>query len=329
MSEVITSIFGKEFGITEQDLKDKLISVNYCEGQKFDAKNIVLQLDENSKESHLIKPIVSFLNSMGGNGLLVLGISTGGARNNTCQNIVPIKDSIIKNEEQLRALVNGNLSSIPQNQNKPNIKIQKVQLSSGNIFLIEVKRIDDGCVYYSTITEYIYIRNNDESERLSLLESLDFIEKKVIPKVFFYLDQPEDIEVGKKLNMAFRNEGLEPGRYLLTTLHFDCSDKNIKIEVTGGNVTSITHINKGTTASFQIVNAYPPGQSLIYPFVPTLAGKVFIHSKEDFTIGVRVDNYENRGKSIQVLNIENKSGTVSVSEKERRFIPYLSLGGLV
>jgi len=68
---------------------------------------------------------------------------------------------------------------------------------------------------------------------------------------------------------------------------------------------------------------------LIYPFVPTLAGNIFIHSKNDFTVEVMVDNYENRGKSIQVFNIENKSGTVSVIEKVRTFIPYLSLGGLV
>jgi len=87
MSDIITSIFGKESGITEQDLKGKLITGHYSEGQKFDAKNIVSQLDENSKETHLIKPIVSFLNSVEGNGLLVLGISTGGARNNTCQKI--------------------------------------------------------------------------------------------------------------------------------------------------------------------------------------------------------------------------------------------------
>ena len=209
--ELIKSIFGKTVDISEEDIRERIINVK-GEDSQFDAKTL---LKENSPseqnlnnlrivESTLIKPLVAFLNSMNPHGLLGYGIHTG-SKSNLCTSMIPIPDGVIKDKQQLQNKILSNIETYPKSTNLPIVHLVEVKVTGGNVYFIEIERKDDSCVYYSKITNQVYVRINDTSIPLPFSDTLNFISSKIIPKVYVYFDQGESIETGVKFNITFIN----------------------------------------------------------------------------------------------------------------------------
>jgi hypothetical protein len=211
MGSILYNIFGKSNNITKDDLDLYLLQNKYHENNIFEAKTIFKDLyeytykDQQNKkfaeypilETHILKPIISFLNSIDGEGLLALGIKTE-MQTSTCIKIEGIDSKVINNEQQLKSLILTNLGYIGKKQ-EPNIEIKSIIYTENNdifneknetskkqIFLIEVNRINYKDIFYSKISNLIYIRRNDSSYKLDLTlpEAIEFIEKKRCAQIF-------------------------------------------------------------------------------------------------------------------------------------------------
>ncbi|MFA4887723.1 MAG: hypothetical protein WC595_05905 [Candidatus Nanoarchaeia archaeon] len=320
--KTLIEIFGKEKNIKIEEVEEKLIKNKYKESQIFDAKAIKT-IEEDFKESHLIKPVISFLNSKEGRGLLCLGVSTGGKRNNICEKIVPIKAEVIVNGERLRALISDNVGTIPVVHDNFSMNIEVVSdQTMGNIFLVEVEIKDRNCVYYSKISDYVYVRNNDESKKLTLPEEIVFINEKIVPRIILYADQMKEQEEGVRFNLAYRNEGLKPGKQVSTIIVIHSSNKELKPTIKGMGVSSLSGLNIGEYESFQI---NLPSTSLIYPKLPTFFAHLFIPTKNDFKCYIQAEIYESSGKTIQEILISYENKKEKIEELKRDFISYLSM----
>ena len=322
---IIESIFGKSSGLKKEDIEEKIIG-KYKESSNFECKAIDLKINKDgitneSLESAIIKPLVGFLNSISGTGLLCLGIGTIDGKT---EKIIPIKRGIIKSQEQLRAIILSNIKSIPVSNNLPELIMEEINIDeNAHLFLVEIKRLDDYCIYYSKITDYAYLRQNDETKRLTLLDTLDFLAKKNFPRVFVRFDKtPTETNSGYEFTLSHINEGLEPGRYI-TTLMRIFYNGDFKLDLDGDGIGDITDKNIGSKKAYRISIGYPPDTILAYPNLTTIFGKLRIYSKEDFLIQIKIETYENRGKTEQMIIISNFSGNLSINETMKTFKSYL------
>ena len=326
MGSLINEIFGKINGITVDDMDDKLIKTKYSEGQFFEAKTIITEiLDDDLKESQIIEPLIGFLNSIEGRGLLCLGIETG-SRSDLCKQIIPVKKSILKNSEQLRDIIINRVGVFPNGENYI-LNVTPVDADKDSVvYLIEIERKDNSCTYYSRITDYIYIRNNHQTRKLKFTEMLEIVNKKTSPKIFLYFDRKESFNdahgEGFKFNIACKNEGLEPGKYVLSYIEVH-KPEGIKTKIESKHSTSLKKINIGDYDSYQLVYGYPPTTILVYPKKPTVIGELFIYSTS-FEISLIIETYENKGISKQKLTISDKK-EISI-EVEKNYSSYINHG---
>src|SRR3989344_2141413 len=131
MREILKEIFGKESGITEDDIKNNIIN-KYKESIKFECKEL-RSIDDKDKEQCLIKPIVSFLNTNKKHGLLALGIK---AKSKMPTNIVPVNKKLL-DEEKIKRYITSGISSIQKQARFPNYEIEEVKIDSENsVFFI-------------------------------------------------------------------------------------------------------------------------------------------------------------------------------------------------
>ncbi|ODS38972.1 MAG: hypothetical protein A7315_11655 [Candidatus Altiarchaeales archaeon WOR_SM1_79] len=328
--ELIISLFGKETGISKEDIEETIIKPDKKENSTLEYKEIRL-LDMNQKKlkdkqigDQIVKPLVGFINKLiDGNGLLILGIKE---KNHSPIGISPIGENLIKNEEQLRAIITSNIASVPHSRNFPKLTIIKVPVNENkNIFLVEIKREDGYCVYYSQISKCAYLRRNDETLILSPAETIELVAKKNFPRVFIDFEKITETENEIIFETAFKNEGLEPGRYIVCSIRFFYND-NLNINLEGQNIRDISNINLDSKKAYQIDVGYPPGSSFIYPQQRSVFGKLRISPKKDFgliSIGVRIN--EDKGFTTQNLIILNKNGVASVLKFNYQFVPYLMI----
>ena len=327
--ELIISLFGKETGISKEDIEETIIKPDRKENSTLEYKEIRL-LDINQKklndkqiEDQIVKPLVGFINKLvDGNGLLILGIE---GKKHSPVRIAPIDENLIKNEEQLRAIITSNIGSVPQSRSFPRLTPVKVPITENkNIFLVEIRREDEYCVYYSKISNCAYCRRNDETSQLSPAETIELVAKKNFPRVFIYFEKSTETENELIFSGVFKNEGLEPGRYILGLIKF-FYEGDLNINLDGKNITDISDINLDSKKTYQKMSGYPPESLFIYPQQPMLFGKLKISPKKDFELTITVRINENKGFTTQVILISNKDGLVSITELNNQFFPYLMI----
>jgi len=321
MPQLLTALFGKAIGITRPDLEEKILN-KQKESLTLEFKQIT-RLDDEVNENCITKPTIGFLNTINGDGLLILGIESKVGR---AISIKPISEGIIKNEEHLRAIITSSLSSIPYCKDFPELIIHKIPIDGGNIFLVEIKRLDDNCVYYSKITDYAYMRRNDETIRLTLGETIDLIARKNFPQIFIYLGEFSESHNELVCNLGLVNEGLESGRSTSTMIGFFCRDE-LDITLEGANVSDISDKNPRYRKAYQFTGGYPPQTLLIYPKSVMYSVKLKIKPKKNFNLELEVTTHEEKGFTRQNFTIESNIVTSKISKKEtlHEFTPYLTL----
>lgn len=327
MASILESIFGKQGGITKEEVEEEIIIAKYKESIDFDCKEVdsgKIKIDDKIKEDSIIKTLVAFLNTFSGTGLLCLGVR---APKGIPKTFISVKDTIFKNEEQLRSIIRNNINSIPFTSHLPKLTIEKIKFNEGsNIFLIEVERIDNNCIYYSKISENAYMRINDETQRLNLHETLDLISKKNFPKIFMTFKDPVKTENGFEIDIKYINEGLEPGRFISTFIKMYYAD-DINLELNGTTVTDETNNNADSKKAYSIIAGYPPNTTFVYPLSGYIFAKLRILTKDDFDIKMTILTQENKGVSKQIFTFCNYGGELSIKEDlgVREYRSYLNL----
>jgi hypothetical protein len=342
MSSYFTEIFdGKTIFNTEDELnnlQNKIKAGNWHENQYNEAKLIIpnkksWDLENKANlllESQIIKPIVGILNSIEGNGTLYLGIDTNdgnGPRNNKFEKIVPVIQDIIKDKSSLQSLIyvksGGNVGIYPNYSEPPEININSISCFNGNIFIVNVQRKDNNCVFYSKITNKIYKRYNDNTVELNLQEQIAFIESKRIAKIII----SSNIKSNNLLELSYINKGNQLGKHIHNRMQVFCSE-NVNFEVyirklKGKQLKKPEGIFELTPSNnlinqhiiFDFIAGYPPSTLYLYPNI--FVSLCDIQISGDGIFNIRFDIYEDKAKTIQTFRYKIENNILSkISEDD-------------
>ena len=356
----VKDILGKDSGITLSNIEDAINSdllhendeIELTDADRFITEPTLRISQQKRKENQtqkIVSELTSFLNSGRGMGLLFLGLEE---RNNK---IIKKCVKTFKNKEQIRSLVVNQIGVIPTNTRPFKLNIIPVSCDDGeNIFLVEVQSNDLNCIYYSKVDNNVYIRQGDEAKSLSIPDFLELLAQKNYARIFLELVQKTEQDSDSYLfNINLHNEGIEPGRYVNTVLHFltfngtppsisgfrreedeiniDLSDSNIIKDVNfkyNGALEHFEHLlkpgNKLSISFYTAMAGYPPNTKLIYPNSGGKLGDLTI-PKDDIDIHISVHIQEDRGQTQQVIYIKSDKNKITVKEISKSFKPYLNL----
>jgi len=342
--EIIQRFFDKNSGITIKDIENHIIGQN--ESLELEFKTISDQLSENERKEIILKPLVSFLNSTMGKGLLVIGIAEDKAKN--AVKIVGVNKKLnpLKTRESLRSSIFDNIKSLPAYISDFKLEVIDIEKDDdNNVFLVEIKREDQACVYYSAVTDYSYIRRGDESPKISLNKFMSLVAHKNLPRIFIEVSKP--ILQTKHLNygLKFINKGLKPGKdvhaFIILCKHgdFEIILDGFEVKSLGSNLhkyednfkkigiyDEIMNCEDAKLYSIsQMRNDNPPK---IYPFAPsTNFGNIHVDSG-DIIFDLIALIYEDETLSIQITSIVHKGEQSEIEEVLMETKSYLNLKGL-
>ncbi len=308
---LMKDIFGKENNINKVDIKNNIIDCKYKESTIFECKtfkNISIR-DDHSKQI-IIKPLVGFLNKfISEGGVLFLGLSE---KDGFPIDIIPIKEELIKDDDQIRKWIIANLTSIPLYSTFPSVEIEKIEIQKKeNIFIIEIHPIDLNVVYFSRLEDRAYRRIGDETTQIPFVETLKLIEEKIIPRININLEpetwEEKEDSIEGKLRVVYNNFGNKPGTHLTSILTFrlhEGQDSNVIIK--SEKSTDVTSINSNCIKAFQFELLRRP----LYPNSPTVFDHITLSFKKDIKIKLLLETHEEKSYSFQEVIIS----------KDRQFI---------
>ena len=312
---IIKDTFGKDNGITEEDLKN--IIGRYQETSLVECKR-VSGLDY----SYAIKTVIGFLNKPENHsaGLLMLGMD---APNGVIEKIEPIKINDFK-QNPLRNKLLADIASIPSVQRTYNLEVIEVLVTGGYVTLVEVRKSDPNAVFYSKSENTSYIRHSDTTIKWPLGDMFKTALTKsyaiVYPKLFKKLKEDNGTRCTYQLNMAITNVGTSPGRDIIIILNFSAVYGNSEI---------ITHYNLKEFTELQGNSIYPKrlekdvlqnyNSKPSYPYLDLALGSFDISFDKNSILVIDTITYENRGFAKKRFKI-NKDELI---EGDYDFTPYL------
>lgn len=315
----IIATFGKNHGVTKEDILKDIVSQDMRENSHFECKQ-VKKLSDEEKENHICKPLVGFLNSLDGHGLLILGLDM---RNDNPIHKKPISNEIIKNEEQLRSIIHSWISTIPSFSDTYYLEIFKVPEDDNcNYFLIEITRKVDNCIYYSTHSQLGYIRNNDETITLKLPELINLLAQKNNPRLFININKTSNDVKKAVFSLYLLNEGFQPGRNVL--IHLECVFSNgVVFDISGKELkrTSVDQLPNRKTYRFTC--GMPPNTLLIYPGFSIILGELTISGIDGAFGFINVDIFEDKGRTTQHIRFMCYKDKIQFDVPHREYTPYL------
>jgi len=263
---------------------------------------------QDKKEDLLIKPLVAFLNKhQPDGGLLIWGIKDN-------KYGIPIELKAFQTgrvkKENIERWISMNISSVPFIKDFPNVEVEEVEIDGKSVFLIEIHPRDFNTVYFSKITNKVYIRRGKNSTEIPLPEISKLIGEKIIAKVFIIpkikkLESLENEKVRAEIEFQYLNEGQRPAEWTKSILIVKVKEgeRNLKINTTDLTAfypqdrsfiwnSEITCPEKGI--SFQ-VDKY--SKEVIYPHIPHNIGILIIEYQAKLEFEIRT--HEFRGSSAQ------------------------------
>ena len=317
---IIKDIFGKDNGITEDDLKN--IIGRYQETSIIECK-LVSDIVENGSAYHnVIKTAIGFLNKPENDsaGLLMIGLD---APKGVIKNIVPIKNNDFR-QNTLRNKLTEDIKSIPSVNRTYTLDIIEVPLTTGYITLVEVHKTDPNAVFYSKSENTAYIRHSDTTIKWDLGDVFKTAVSKsypiVYPKLFEKLKEHNGTTCTYQLNITLTNVGTSPGRDIIILLNFSTvygkGDININynkkefIELPG-NSTNSKRLERDVLQNY---NSKPP-----YPHLDLNLGSFDISFDKNSILIIETVTYENRGITTKNFTINNNK----LIEGDYNFMPYL------
>jgi len=331
---IIKQIFGNDKErkrVIEEDIRKLIewkeketINLEYKSTQNLQIKNgklIEKNKLEDKTEELLIKPLVAFLNKyQSDGGLLIWGIYT--------KDEIPIEVRTFQKgtvkKEDIERLIKNNILSIPPSKNLPLIEIEEVEIKEGKtVFLIEIHPKDFNTVYYSKITNKVYIRKWNHSEEIPLVDVYKLIEERINAKLFI-IPTVRKVSLENKrieIELQYLNEGYKPAERVKSILNIKVSGKSkyLKINVSPPLINQLrcSSIECGVEKTIMIIEKY--FNEVIYPFIPHKIGDLYLEEYDiNSSIVIRIVNCEYRGVSEQKYEIIDGK----LNEKEKKFDAY-------
>jgi len=215
----ISEVFGKEHGLKRSDLEKIIIENELVESVNLEYKGVGQKdsLDDELAEAILVRPLVSFLNTIERrNALLIIGVN---AKKHVPTDIEPVAESVLTAERVL-SLVRAHIGSIPGLPNSPDVNVVPVKCGSkGAVYLIELGTWPAGA-YYSRLSNLSYVREGDSSRKLTLPEFFELSRRLSGSGSSMDLDSVSvklDEATGKttyKIRLVCTNYGNRPGEFV-------------------------------------------------------------------------------------------------------------------
>ena len=322
---IIKEIFGKDNGITEDDLNN--IIGKYQETSRVECK-IATDLhnkNPNIKEKvyhNVIKTVLGFLNKPENNsaGLLMIGIN---APHGIIKQIEPIKNNDFR-QDKLKNQLREDIVSIPSLNRTYTPEVFEVSVNGGYVTLVEVQKTDPNAVFYSKNENTAYIRHSDSTDHWSLGDMFKTAMSKsyaiIYPKLTKELKENNETTCTYQLNMAITNVGTSPGKDIIIILNFSIVYGNGDIKI---------HYNPKEFIELQGNSIYPKrlekdvlqnyNSKPAYPHLDLTLGSFEVSFNKNSILIIDTVTYENRGITIKKFTINNGN----INEGNYDFKPYL------
>ena len=303
---LIKMLFGKETGITKEDIETKIIGI-VTENSLIDYKRVDTlfpEMNQSKARCIVMKEIVAFLNKIQSEGgVVALGID---AKEKTPTRIFGVDDSIIKNDSVLRNWILCDISSMPHALQFPDIEIVTINIEKDKkVYFIEIHPKDINVLYFSRCDDYTYIREIDTTRKLSFEESVRIIDIKKTAKIFANLEQincgiEEDSSI-YTMKVVFNNLGNKPASNVTAMFLFNCEYeggnwKDIKVDFFDThNIQETSNINVCSKSFQQNFNR------LFYPERPVVVGNFTIRFPRAHPIQLILEIDEQSGRTKQVF----------------------------
>jgi hypothetical protein len=282
------------------------------------------------------------LNSINGRGLLVLGIE---APDEVATEIKGVDKTVLKQlktQFSLESFINAKIRSIPQYSNDFMLKTKEIEYENGTyVYLIEVKRENSYCVYYSGVTENAYRRQNHKSIPLKLNEILELVANNNYPQIFVSLNDigiktnKRDKSTFVRLPLKYQNYGPSPTEDA-NIMVFLCSNDSISIKSRFSRFTfkdnlldlHIYNLNfdkSNYNKKYGFEYFVHVNKRIIYPFKAHLLDSFMVKYKGNVDFDLYILCLENRGVTKQKFSINVNSDVPSFTEEIREFRPYVTL----
>ena len=196
---IIEKIFGKTINLIDKNDLNTIMdvpetfSVEYKSVPDIDP---TLNSSEQKKRKNkilesMLKSVVAFLNS-NNSGLLVLGIKT---KDEVPYKIEGGKKEVItqlKSEISLEGFFKEKVNAIPSYLHKFEVETKIVEYNEERtVIFIEVLNNNWDRIYYSDISQYVYIRNGQSSNKISFVDTLKLIAERSYPKFMQFRRKPK------------------------------------------------------------------------------------------------------------------------------------------
>jgi len=304
---LIVEFFEKKGGITRKDLEDFLKDAN---------ESVILEFKEITERKNakglILKSLIGFLNSIEGQGLLIVGVSDD-------KQIRGVSPEYV-NRQKIVNWIRDSISAIPPAVIPPYLDFVEIEAGEGKyVYLIEVKREDD-VVYFSRESGCAYVRIGDSTKRLNLDEALELVAKKSFarPCIIFEVEKVRETseDVVLMLHPKIRNVGAKPAFYVVALI--DIMQNPAVIET---RVHSRNQLKKLSDYLFQLNAAFLPLSPPSYPGVDsTFNDKIELKIKKGFNqIGLTCTCFEREVMSTAAYFLYEKD---ILSKDEFELLPY-------
>ena len=344
MSSLIEEIFGNSRNLTKEQLEKCLIGED--ENLELEFKTIWEKQSKKERKTTIIDPLLGFLNSSTGNGVLCLGVATK-KNSKTAERIDGVNNQLEPciSRTQLSSTIKSNIGSVPPYTDNFRLDIIEIDIGDNkSVFLLEIERVDKYCVYYSKVNGVSRIRVDDEDKELSMEKFYDLVAKRTYAKLSINVNP---VDHGDKviLNINYRNDGFKPGKNVYS-IFIGCTDKDY--EFTQGD---ITYIRQGINFCQEILKEFGildeikefgdikvfatrPSRSgkfllhpdLVYPnhTTPNARGIIGLNTSEEFKFVLFALIFEEKSLSFQKMTINRTNENISIEQNDFKFKPYIS-----
>lgn len=311
---IIKDIFGKDNGITEDDLKN--IIGKYQETSLVECKRAT-----DSNYNYAFKTVIGFLNKPEdkSEGLLILGMD---ASKGVIEKIGPIKNNSFK-QNTLRNKLLADIVSIPSSERSYALEVIEVPVIGGYVTLVETQKTYPNAVFYSKSANTAYIRYSDTTHNWPLGDMFKTATIKSYPVVYLNITIKSIKHIRNNtseysLNIIVRNSGTSPGRDITILLYF-------QLLVEKGNIVvkhSKDFIEQPPDSEYSIVFRYEISQRdsmPVYPGISSHLGCLDITMDNNSELLIHPYTYENQGVEEQEFILRNKK----IIERKNSYKPYL------
>jgi hypothetical protein len=318
----LQEVFGKESGIRQSDIQLRIIENELEESRTIEYKTVgkATVLDDALTESVLIKPLVSFLNTVDHqSSLLVLGIT---AKQHIPTEIEPVPESILSTE-RLGSLVLAKIGAIPALERPPNFRFISTKCGSrGYVHLIELNDWQ-ASGYFSRVTNLSYVRHADSSEQLGLPEFMALASRSAGSAAMLVLrgvqvkTQGDPPRTSYTIDIACENHGVKPASFVGGFVEIKLvKTAGVKVTADGNQFVDVTHVNPGRFKIYSY-NVNQENNWPIYPDSPIVLGTVTVDAPGPVTFELHLSANDGDGRTFEVLRVTPKGRVRRVSSSRK------------